>query len=52
VVCRSLVALGIGGRHPAAQLTLIAAIDNRDAATAVQNLNVMLGLPETAGLAC
>jgi len=37
------------------RLTVIAAIDNLvkgAAGQAIQNMNVMLGLPETAGLAC
>src|SRR5437667_398313 len=41
------------GRRP--RLTVIAAIDNLvkgAAGQAIQNMNVMLGLPETAGLAC
>jgi N-acetyl-gamma-glutamyl-phosphate reductase len=57
VVYRNLVALGVTSvghvRRP--RLTIIAAIDNLvkgAAGQAVQNLNVMLGLPETAGLAC
>jgi len=57
VVYRNRVALGVAAvanvRRP--RLTVIAAIDNLvkgAAGQAVQNLNVMLGLPETAGLAC
>ena len=37
------------------RLTVIAAIDNLvkgAAGQAIQNMNVMLGLPETAGLVC
>jgi N-acetyl-gamma-glutamyl-phosphate reductase len=51
------VALGVTAvtrvRRP--RLTIVAAIDNLvkgAAGQAVQNLNVMVGLPETAGLAC
>lgn len=57
VVYRNRVALGVAPvasvRRP--RLTVIAAIDNLvkgAAGQAVQNMNVMLGLPETAGLAC
>jgi N-acetyl-gamma-glutamyl-phosphate reductase len=57
VVHRNLVALGVTAvtrvRRP--RLTIVAAIDNLvkgAAGQAVQNLNVMVGLPETAGLAC
>ena len=57
VVYRNLVALGVvpvgDVRRP--RLTVVAAIDNLvkgAAGQAVQNMNVMLGLPETAGLAC
>jgi N-acetyl-gamma-glutamyl-phosphate reductase len=57
VVYRNLVALGVTAvtrvRRP--RLTIVAAIDNLvkgAAGQAVQNLNVMVGLPETAGLAC
>jgi N-acetyl-gamma-glutamyl-phosphate reductase len=57
VVYRNLVALGVTavGRVRRPRLTIVAAIDNLvkgAAGQAVQNLNVMLGLPETAGLAC
>ena len=57
VVYRNLVALGVTavGRVRRPRLTVVAAIDNLvkgAAGQAVQNLNVMLGLPETAGLAC
>ena len=55
VVYRNVVALGVapvtGVRRP--RLTIIAAIDNLvkgAAGQAVQNMNVMLGLPETTGL--
>jgi N-acetyl-gamma-glutamyl-phosphate reductase len=51
------VAIGVAEvvdvRRP--RLTVIAAIDNLvkgAAGQAIQNMNVMLGLPETAGLAC
>jgi N-acetyl-gamma-glutamyl-phosphate reductase len=57
VVYRNRVALGVAPvadvRRP--RLTVIAAIDNLvkgAAGQAVQNMNVMLGLAETAGLAC
>jgi N-acetyl-gamma-glutamyl-phosphate reductase len=57
VVYRNRVALGVvpvaDVRRP--RLTVIAAIDNLvkgAAGQAVQNMNVMLGLAETAGLAC
>lgn len=57
VVHRNRVALGVASvadvRRP--RLTVIAAIDNLvkgAAGQAVQNMNVMLGLPETLGLAC
>jgi N-acetyl-gamma-glutamyl-phosphate reductase len=57
VVYRNRVALGVTQvadvRRP--RLTVIAAIDNLvkgAAGQAVQNMNVMLGLPETAGLVC
>jgi N-acetyl-gamma-glutamyl-phosphate reductase len=57
VVYRNRVAIGVaevaGVRRP--RLTVIAAIDNLvkgAAGQAIQNMNVMLGLPETAGLAC
>ncbi|MGH7529618.1 MAG: N-acetyl-gamma-glutamyl-phosphate reductase [Gemmatimonadales bacterium] len=57
VVYRNRVALGVAAvadvRRP--RLTVIAAIDNLvkgAAGQAIQNMNVMLGLPETAGLAC
>jgi len=57
VVYRNRVAIGVvpvtDVRRP--RLTIIAAIDNLvkgAAGQAVQNLNVMLGLPETAGLVC
>src|SRR2546426_726352 len=57
VVHRNRVALGVAPvehvRRP--RLTVIAAIDNLvkgAAGQAVQNLNVMLGLPETLGLVC
>ena len=57
VVYRNRVALGVvpvaDVRRP--RVTVIAAIDNLvkgAAGQAVQNMNVMLGLPETAGLAC
>jgi N-acetyl-gamma-glutamyl-phosphate reductase len=57
VVHRNVVALGVAAvervRRP--RLTVVAAIDNLvkgAAGQAVQNLNVMLGLPETAGLPC
>ncbi|MGH7608166.1 MAG: N-acetyl-gamma-glutamyl-phosphate reductase [Gemmatimonadales bacterium] len=57
VVHRNRVALGVAQvaevRRP--RLTVIAAIDNLvkgAAGQAIQNMNVMLGLPETAGLAC
>lgn len=57
VVHRNRVALGVAFvadvRRP--RLTVIAAIDNLvkgAAGQAVQNMNVMLGLPETLGLAC
>ncbi len=57
VVYRNRVALGVvpvtDVRRP--RITVIAAIDNLvkgAAGQAVQNMNVMLGLPETAGLAC
>jgi len=57
VVYRNRVALGVipvaDVRRP--RLTVIAAIDNLvkgAAGQAVQNMNLMLGLPETAGLVC
>jgi N-acetyl-gamma-glutamyl-phosphate reductase len=57
VVYRNRVALGVlrvaDVRAP--RLTVIAAIDNLvkgAAGQAVQNMNLMLGLPETAGLVC
>src|SRR5436189_4036135 len=57
VVYRNRVAIGVvpvaNVRRP--RLTVIAAIDNLvkgAAGQAIQNMNVMLGLPETAGLAC
>ena len=57
VVYRNRVALGVvpvaDVRRP--RLTVIAAIDNLvkgAAGQAIQNMNVMLGLPETAGLVC
>ncbi len=57
VVYRNRVALGVATvanvRRP--RLTVIAAIDNLvkgAAGQAVQNMNVMLGLPETTGLVC
>jgi N-acetyl-gamma-glutamyl-phosphate reductase len=57
VVYRNRVALGVAPvidvRRP--RLTVIAAIDNLvkgAAGQAIQNMNVMLGLTETAGLAC
>lgn len=57
VVYRNRVALGVAPvadvRRP--RITVIAAIDNLvkgAAGQAIQNLNVMLGLPETSGLAC
>ncbi len=57
VVYRNRVAIGVvpvaGVARP--RITVIAAIDNLvkgAAGQAVQNMNVMLGLPETAGLAC
>ena len=57
VVYRNRVAIGVvevaDVRRP--RLTVIAAIDNLvkgAAGQAIQNMNVMLGLPETAGLAC
>jgi N-acetyl-gamma-glutamyl-phosphate reductase len=57
VVYRNRVAIGVAQvadvRRP--RLTVIAAIDNLvkgAAGQAIQNMNVMLGLPETAGLAC
>jgi N-acetyl-gamma-glutamyl-phosphate reductase len=57
VVYRNRVAIGVAEvvdvRRP--RLTVIAAIDNLvkgAAGQAIQNMNVMLGLPETAGLAC
>jgi N-acetyl-gamma-glutamyl-phosphate reductase len=57
VVYRNRVAIGVAVvanvRRP--RLTVIAAIDNLvkgAAGQAIQNMNVMLGLPETAGLTC
>jgi N-acetyl-gamma-glutamyl-phosphate reductase len=57
VVYRNRVALGVAAvgnvRRP--RLTVIAAIDNLvkgAAGQAIQNMNVMLGLPETLGLTC
>jgi N-acetyl-gamma-glutamyl-phosphate reductase len=57
VVYRNRVALGVAPvvdvRRP--RLTVIAAIDNLvkgAAGQAVQNMNVMLGFAETAGLSC
>ena len=47
------VAVVANVRRP--RLTVIAAIDNLvkgAAGQAIQNMNVMLGLPETAGLVC
>jgi N-acetyl-gamma-glutamyl-phosphate reductase len=57
VVYRNRVALGVAlvGGVARPRLTVIAAIDNLvkgAAGQAVQNMNVMFGLPETAGLAC
>ena len=56
-VYRNVVALGVAAvtrvRRP--RLTVVAAIDNLvkgAAGQAVQNMNVMLGFPETMGLAC
>src|SRR5205814_611099 len=57
VVYRNRVAIGVAAvanvRRP--RVTVIAAIDNLvkgAAGQAIQNMNVMLGLPETAGLVC
>lgn len=57
VLYRNRVAIGVAAvahvRRP--RLTVIAAIDNLvkgAAGQAIQNMNVMLGLPETAGLVC
>src|SRR5205823_6070612 len=57
VIHRNLVAIGVAPvahvRRP--RLTVIAAIDNLvkgAAGQAIQNMNVMLGLPETTGLVC
>jgi N-acetyl-gamma-glutamyl-phosphate reductase len=57
VVYRNRVAIGVAAvanvRRP--RLTIIAAIDNLvkgAAGQAIQNMNVMLGFPETAGLTC
>ena len=57
VVYRNRVAIGVvpvaGVQRP--RITVIAAIDNLvkgAAGQAIQNMNVMLGLPETSGLAC
>jgi len=57
VLYRNRVAIGVATvahvRRP--RLTVIAAIDNLvkgAAGQAIQNMNVMLGLPETAGLVC
>lgn len=57
VVYRNRVAIGVTAvanvRRP--RLTVVAAIDNLlkgAAGQAIQNMNVMLGLPETLGLAC
>lgn len=57
VVYRNVVAIGVVAvervRRP--RLTVVAAIDNLvkgAAGQAVQNLNLMLGLPETTGLPC
>jgi N-acetyl-gamma-glutamyl-phosphate reductase len=57
VVYKNRVALGVAPvesvRRP--RLTVIAAIDNLvkgAAGQAIQNMNVMLGLPEIAGLVC
>jgi N-acetyl-gamma-glutamyl-phosphate reductase len=57
VVHRNRVALGVVGvgevRRP--RVTVVAAIDNLvkgAAGQAVQNMNLMLGLPETTGLVC
>ena len=57
VVYRNRVALGVAAvanvQRP--RLTVIAAIDNLvkgAAGQAIQNMNVMLGLEETAGLPC
>jgi N-acetyl-gamma-glutamyl-phosphate reductase len=56
VVYRNRVAIGVApvANVRRSRLTLIAAIDNLvkgAAGQAIQNMNVMLGLPETAGLA-
>jgi len=57
VVYRNRVAIGVvpvqGVARP--RVTVVAAIDNLvkgAAGQAIQNMNLMLGLPETAGLAC
>src|SRR6266566_193879 len=57
VVYRNRVAIGVvavaGVARP--RITVIAAVDNLvkgAAGQAIQNMNLMLGLPETAGLAC
>jgi N-acetyl-gamma-glutamyl-phosphate reductase len=57
VVYRNRVALGVApvGEVRRPRLTVIAAIDNLvkgAAGQAIQNMNVMLGLPETLGLVC
>lgn len=57
VVYRNRVALGVAavGEVARPRLTVIAAIDNLvkgAAGQAIQNMNLMLGLPETAGLVC
>jgi N-acetyl-gamma-glutamyl-phosphate reductase len=57
VVYRNRVALGVVavGDVLRPRVTVIAAIDNLikgAAGQAVQNMNVMLGLPETTGLVC
>src|SRR2546428_13110029 len=57
VVYRNRVAIGVpaGANVRRPRLPVIAAIDNLvkgAAGQAIQNMNVMLGLPETAGLTC
>jgi len=57
VVYRNRVALGVVsvGEVSRPRVTVIAAIDNLvkgAAGQAIQNMNVMVGLPETTGLAC
>jgi N-acetyl-gamma-glutamyl-phosphate reductase len=57
VVYRNRVALGVVAVRDVGRprLTVVAAIDNLvkgAAGQAVQNMNVMLGIPETAGLVC